>query len=150
MMMQQAPNQKPIKKQKPLNQKKEKNIVAFDEDDDEDEYFHGESIRLLQERDKNKEIAAVIVSFCKSQTYDELFTTVEQKAMEGTQVLVYACSSHAVKDIYDGMREKECSNTVKEMLANMKEVHPDCVVFNWECCEGYCGQKFPQGRDIVF
>jgi len=40
--------------------------------------------------------------------------------MEGTQVLVYACSSNCVNDIYDGMRKKECPQVVKEMLTYIK------------------------------
>lgn len=41
--------------------------------------------------DKEKKIVAVIVTFMSGASYDHLFTSVEQKAEEGTQVLVYAC-----------------------------------------------------------
>lgn len=32
----------------------------------------------------------------------------------------------------------------------MKEVEPDCVVFNWECCECYTNKKFPEGKEKIF
>lgn len=48
----------------------------------------GGSIRLLNEKeeDKGKKVVAVIVTFCTGGSYDSLFTTVEQKSMEGTKV----------------------------------------------------------------
>ena len=36
------------------------------------------------------------------------------------------------------------------MLQNIREVHSDCVVFNWECSSSYGGQTFPEGRETVF
>lgn len=41
-------------------------------------YFNGgdEGLRLIQPYDKEKKIAAIIVSFCGGGSYDELFTTV--------------------------------------------------------------------------
>lgn len=54
---------------------------------------------MLRAVDKNKKVVAVIATFVSGQTYDNLFTSVEQKAEEGTQVLVYACSSQSVKAI---------------------------------------------------
>ena len=41
-------------------------------------------------------MVAVIVTFSSGSSYDHLFTSVEQKAEEGTQVLVYSCQSAAV------------------------------------------------------
>jgi hypothetical protein len=95
------------------------------------QHTQNQEIRLLSKRDKEKKLAAIIVSFCSVSSYDSLFTTVEQKTMEGTQVLVYACGSNSVKDIYQGMRKQEHPEVVKEMLGYIKEVDPDCVVFNW-------------------
>lgn len=60
----------------------------------------GAGVQLLKPADKNKKVVAVIVTFCSGSSYDHLFTSVEQKAEEGTQVLVYACSSTAVHEIY--------------------------------------------------
>lgn len=65
-----------------------------------------QKIRLLSKRDKDKKLVAIIVSFCNGGSYDDLFTTVEQKSLEGTQVLVYAVPSHAIQEIYDGIKGK--------------------------------------------
>ncbi len=46
-------------------------------------------------------------------------------------MLVYSADAHAVKDIYDGFTEKPTTDEVKDLMKNMKEVDPDCVVFNW-------------------
>ena len=59
--------------------------------------------------------------------------------MEGTQVLVYACQSDAVKYIAHALEDKPCEQVAKDLIKNIKEVHADCVVFNWECCGGYGG-----------
>ena len=37
----------------------------------------------------------------------------------------------------------------KDLIKNIKEIHSDCVVFNWECCGGYAGQCFSEGRETV-
>ena len=60
----------------------------------------GGGVQLLKPLEKDKKVVAVIVTFCSGSSYDHLFTSIEQKAEEGTQVLVYACNSTAVKDIY--------------------------------------------------
>lgn len=47
---------------------------------------------------------AVIVSFVSNNSYDSLFTTVQQKSQEGTKVLVYSCSAGAIKPILSAMK----------------------------------------------
>lgn len=61
----------------------------------------GGSISLLNEKeeDKGKKVVAVIVTFCTGGSYDSLFTTVEQKSMEGTKVEVYACESNYLAEL---------------------------------------------------
>lgn len=56
-------------------------------------------VQLLKPAEENKKIVAVIISFMEGASYDNLFTSVEQKAEEGTQVLVYSCNSNSVKNI---------------------------------------------------
>lgn len=51
--------------------------------------------------------------------------------MEGTQVLVYEGHANSIQQIYDGFTEKDTNDLVKGLINNMKEVDPDCVVFNW-------------------
>ena len=47
-----------------------------------------ESIRILNdsEEDKNKKTVAVIVTFSNGGSYDKLFTSIKQKALDGTKV----------------------------------------------------------------
>lgn len=99
-------------------------------------------MNLLKEVDKEKKVVAVIVSFCSGSTYDHLFTSVEQKAEEGTQVLVYACNSSAVKEICEAFKAESKNEVIKAMVNYIKGLDPDCVVFNWECSSGYSSQAF--------
>ncbi len=62
-------------------------------------------------------------------------------------MLVYACPTSAIAEIFKGMKEEPCSDIVKDLLKNMKEVHPDCVVFNWECCSVYGDANFPEEKE---
>lgn len=32
----------------------------------------------------------------------------------------------------------------------MKQLDPDCVVYNWECSSSYGSEKFPEGKEKVF
>ena len=32
----------------------------------------------------------------------------------------------------------------------MKQLDPDCVVFNWECSSSYGSQTFPEGKNSLF
>ena len=36
------------------------------------------------------------------------------------------------------------------MINYIKELDPDCVVFNWECSSGYSNQSFSEGNNNVF
>ena len=48
------------------------------------------TLRLTKQKDSSKQVAAVIVTFNNGSSYDNLFRSVEQNSLEGTQVLVYA------------------------------------------------------------
>lgn len=63
--------------------------------------YKGEGLTLLniKEEDKEKKVVAVIVSFVSQASYDQLFTSVEQKSDEGSKVLVYSCDSSYLKEI---------------------------------------------------
>jgi len=63
------------------------------------------SLKLLRPKDKYKKIVAVIVSFCNGCTYDNLFTTMEQKTLEGTQVLVYSCDANYLPTVLKAFEE---------------------------------------------
>jgi uncharacterized protein YheU (UPF0270 family) len=40
-------------------------------------------------------------------SYDQLFTQVQQKTLEGTQVLVYSCSSDSIHILANALEGKE-------------------------------------------
>lgn len=63
-------------------------------------------VRLLKKLEENKKVVAVIVTFVNGSSYDHLFTSVEQQAEEGTQVLVYAASSSSVGQILEGFQQE--------------------------------------------
>ena len=60
------------------------------------------SVRVLKKLEEKNKLLAVIVTFVNGVTYDHLFTSVEQQAEEGTQVLVYSANSSAVGNILKG------------------------------------------------
>lgn len=35
-------------------------------------------------------------------------------------------------------------------MVHIGKVHPDCVVFNWECCGFYASKNFPEGSEKLF
>jgi hypothetical protein len=97
------------------------------------------SLRLLNDKaeEKDKKVVAVIVTLCSNGSYDSLFTSVEQKSMEGTKVEVYACDSHYLQALAQAFEGKPKDDVAIRMMQSIKKVDPDCVVFNWECCGGY-------------
>jgi hypothetical protein len=66
--------------------------------------------------DDKKETVAVIVTFEANGTYDALFSSVEQKAEEGTKVLVYQCSCYSIKQISEAFDGKFANDTYKELI----------------------------------
>ena len=92
----------------------------------------------------------MIVTFVNGSSYDHLFSSMEQKAEEGTQVLVYSCNSNSVSAILNGFNNETDDQTVKDMIGYIRELDSDCVVFNWECCSGYSGEMFQEGKQVVF
>lgn len=64
-------------------------------------------------------------------------------------MLVYVGEASSLKHILDGMKEKEASQIVQDLLSNIKGVDPDCVVFNWECSSAYSSSKFTEGSKVV-
>lgn len=89
----------------------------------------------------------MIVTLCTSGSYDNLFTSVEQKSMEGTKVEVYACDSHYLKQLTEAFDGKPKDDVSKRLMESVKKVDPDCVVINWECCGGYTNETFQEGND---
>lgn len=55
-------------------------------------------------------MVAVIVTFCNCSSYDNLFTSVQQKSQEGTKVLVYSCSSDSFDLIFKEFKGEDSKN----------------------------------------
>jgi hypothetical protein len=105
------------------------------------QHAEGGQLRLLNDKpeDKDKKVVAVIVTLCTGGSYDHLFTSVEQKSMEGTKVEVYAADSHYLNSLAEAFSGKPKDDVAIKLMESIKKVDPDCVVFNWECCGGYSG-----------
>ena len=60
-----------------------------------------DGITLLNDSEENKQkkAVAIIFSFVCKGSYDNLFTTVEQKSEEGTKVLTYSCSHYYIANL---------------------------------------------------
>ncbi len=99
-----------------------------------------------KEEDKEKEVVAVIVTLNGGGSYDHLFATVEQKSQEGTKVLVYEASTSYIEKLIQAYEGNPADDVAKEMMVHINKLHPDCVVFNWECCGAYASKHFPEGK----
>lgn len=93
-------------------------------------------------------MVAVIVSFINGCSYDQLFTSVEQKSQEGTRVLVYSCTSPFVATMLKGFKAPETieNELLKDLVKHVQGLDPDCVVFNWECSSSYSEKTFTEGK----
>jgi hypothetical protein len=98
----------------------------------EEPVVKGEStIKLLGTQDDSKKMVAVIVTFCNCNSYDNLFSTVQQKTIEGTKVEVYSCSAFYIDDLIEAFKGNPKDDTAIRLMKSIGEVDPDCVVFNW-------------------
>ena len=90
-------------------------------------------LRIINDKPENKEkkTVAVIVTFCNGCSYDALFTSVEQKALEGTKVEVYAGDSFYLEEMINAFEGKPSDDVAIRMMNSIGEVDPDCVVLNW-------------------
>ena len=79
------------------------------------------ALTLLYQKKENadKKVVAVIVSFVCNSTYDELFTSVEQKSDEGTKVLVYSCSSRYLPNLIKMLEGAPNNENDRELLKNI-------------------------------
>ena len=109
-------------------------------------------LRIINDKpdSKEKKTVAVIVTFCSGNSYDRLFSTIEQKAMEGTKVEVYACDSLYLEKLINAFDGKPHDEVAERLMKSIGEVDPDCVVLNWECSSGYSPKNFPEGPEKLF
>ena len=93
---------------------------------------------------------AVVVTINHNMSFDKLFTSVKQKAADGTKVEVYSCNSFYLNSLIQAFDGQPQDDVAKKLMKSIGEVDPDCVVFNWECCEAYVKSTFPEGGNEVF
>jgi len=100
---------------------------------------------------QDDELAAVIVTISSGSSYDILFSSVPQMAGEGKRVAAYAASPDSLAHIAaalagSSLQGVPCSSdmhrNLRHLVSDIKNVTPDSVVFNWECCSGCCQDKF--------
>jgi hypothetical protein len=105
------------------------------------------TLRILNDKPENKDkkTVAVIITISNGSSYDGLFESVEQKAIEGTKVEVYACNAYYLKSLIEAFEGRPKDDVAVRLVKSVGEVDPDCVVINWECCSGYSSKFFPEG-----
>jgi len=97
---------------------------------------------------EDEELVAVIVTICSGGSYDDLFGRVPQLAGDGKRVATYAVSGSSLPHIAGELsgnrvqdrRSSELHRNLRRLVADMRIVQPNSVVFNWECCSG-CAQE---------
>jgi hypothetical protein len=105
--------------------------------------------------EKDLPVISLIITLCSGSSYDELFTKIQQKAPEGGRISVYSVDLASVGRLTNiltnqvdlsSISDETEKQIITELLSDMKDLEPDCILFNFECCSG-CHQKtysFPQ------
>jgi hypothetical protein len=89
-------------------------------------------------------LAGIIINISEGTSYDPLFTRVQQKSAPGTRVIVYHCCYENLELVSEEMRGIVSRKPVIGRILNeMKEIDPDCTIFNWECCSTLENRQFP-------
>jgi len=98
-----------------------------------------------------RELAAVVVTICNGNSYDDLYSKVVQQAAEGTYVATYRIQG-SIRPLRISMETQEPSDLGElgsRLLADIGAVRPASVVFNWECCSGCTGDVFQESADTL-
>jgi len=67
--------------------------------------------------DDTKKTVAVIVTLNNDGSYDKLFTTVQQKSIDGTKVEVYECTSFYIDKLIDAFNGN-CHDAISARMMN--------------------------------
>jgi len=102
-------------------------------------------------------LVGVIVTISDGNSYDPLFTQVAQVAREGQRVATYGASPSSLPHIISALSGNQVQGSLsgnlhrnlRRLVADIVEVQPDSVVFNWECCSGCCGEHFQDGAVVM-
>lgn len=112
-------------------------------------YFVNIGDKVEETTETKLPIASIIITLCHGSSYDPLFTTVKQKPPEGSRVLLYSLSMSNIKilnelltkgklddELKKAITDTEEQESVSELIKEINEIEPDCVLFNFECCSG--------------
>eukprot|EP00930_Biecheleria_cincta_P080965 TRINITY_DN694_c0_g1_i2.p1 TRINITY_DN694_c0_g1~~TRINITY_DN694_c0_g1_i2.p1 ORF type:complete len:624 (-),score=91.78 TRINITY_DN694_c0_g1_i2:199-2070(-) len=102
-------------------------------------------------------LVGVIVTISDGTSYDALFTQVPQVAGEGQRVATYGASPASLPHLISALSGNQVQErlpgnlyrNLRRLVADVTEVQPDSVVFNWECCSGCCGEHFQNGAVVM-
>ncbi len=97
--------------------------------------------------DEKFPVVSVIVTICSGSSYDPLFSSKPQKAPEG-KVHLYTLDPNLSLGVLDALEGKPTSNqfkevedTLKKLVEDVKSVSAESVLFNYECCSGFCSSS---------
>jgi len=117
--------------------------------------------KISKDNDKKLPVLSVIVTICGGMTYDGLFCEVEQKAPEGGRVSVYSLNLNKLEEMtailknemaMAALKDIETRETVTELLKDIEGLEPDCILFNFECCDGFENKSkfnFPDNQSAL-
>jgi hypothetical protein len=107
--------------------------------------------KVHQNDDEKLPILSVIVTFRSGCSYDNLFNQVRQVPPEGGRITLYEANLDSIDKLYsylsgevssDKISDETLKKTVSELLHEISDIEPDCVLFNFECSSGCAGQTF--------
>jgi hypothetical protein len=99
--------------------------------------------------EKDLPVLSLIITLSSGSSYDELFTRIQQKAPEGGRISVYSVELASVERLTEILNNQVNLSSIEnqvekeiiiELLSDIKDLEPDCILFNFECCSG-CHQK---------
>jgi hypothetical protein len=110
-----------------------------------------------QESSTGDALVGVIVTISDGTSYDQLFSQVPQLAGENERVATYRASvaslPHIVGELLgnppQGNRPSSLHRNLRRVIADIRQVQPDSVVFNWECCSGCGCDRFHDAKIVM-
>jgi len=94
-------------------------------------------------------LVAVLVTIASGQTYDEMFRQNRPTTVPGEHVSTYLLDCKEVAEFHRYLNS-EATPTVgtiwQSLIQDIRQVQPDSVTLNWECCSDCNGETFPTQR----
>ena len=103
--------------------------------------------KIPQKDDPTKPVFSVIVTSYSGSSYDDLFRQVPQVA-PGGRISLYSLNLNRMEEFFTQLLNPDASPSeeIKSLATEMRELSPDAVLFNFECCSGCSSADyhFPQ------